>query len=168
MITFFEEPLADNWVYPCSLDEIRTTLETLPPDLLEGITTIGLCRSTNRDQYANARYFYGKEARIHIYSWKSDLQLRQPAHTTLHRAKRYFDREIEYGMTLEVSGRRLICRWEKEPLKRFILEHVLLHEIGHHVYYRERIASGLTFQPGTHESEKFAEAYARRCHHRNG
>jgi hypothetical protein len=50
--------------------------------------------------------------------------------------------EMEYGMRIEQRGSRWYSVWSFETLRRFVLEHVLLHEIGHHVFHRDRAERG--------------------------
>ena len=69
-------------------------------------------------------------------------------------------------MRLEQVGSRWLCRWRAEDMRRFVLEHVLLHEIGHHVYWKERARLGLVARLALAVREQFAEAYALR-HLRN-
>ncbi len=75
--------------------------------------------------------------------------------------------ELQFGMTVERHGSRYTCAWSADNLRRFILEHVLLHEVGHHVYHLQRRERGLPYHPNTVESEQFAEAYACRYRHKN-
>ena len=70
--------------------------------------------------------------------------------------------ELSYGMRTERAGSRLLCHWEPECLRRYVAEHVLLHEIGHHVQRRQRLRAGLTAFPGHTASEQIADDYALR------
>jgi len=70
--------------------------------------------------------------------------------------------ELQYGMQIEQIGSRWICKWTREKLRTFILDHVLLHEIGHHVYHERRSKQGHPYVPFTQASEQFAENYALR------
>ena len=63
-------------------------------------------------------------------------------------------------MEISEAGSRCVTRWQAEALRRFIVEHVLAHEIGHHVHYRSRFLAGYIARPGRTEAEQFAEAYA--------
>jgi hypothetical protein len=70
--------------------------------------------------------------------------------------------ELAFGMRVEQIGRRWVCRWSADDLLRFILEHVLIHEVGHHVDWRERTRAGFTRVPSLAAREQFAEDYALR------
>ena len=52
--------------------------------------------------------------------------------------------------------------WSAEDLRCFIVEHVLLHELGQHVYFWRRQQQGLTYHPNMPGAEQFAEDYALR------
>ncbi len=54
--------------------------------------------------------------------------------------------EMEYGMKIELVGSRWLCRWEAEDLRRYSLEHVLQHEVGHHVHAMQRQRQGMEAQ----------------------
>lgn len=161
-IRFFSEPLPAGWVYPCTLEDIRAQLSRLPPEDLRGLHAVGLVPSTRRDQPANARYCYSPHPVIRLYSFLADLRYKLPARTRGGDIESGLAVELEYGLQVEQVGSRYTVRWEARHLRRFILEHVLPHEVGHHVYHTRRQVAGYVFRPGTVESEQFAEAYARR------
>ena len=64
------------------------------------------------------------------------------------------------GMQVEKVGGRWYCRWSAEDLRLFMLEHVLIHEVGHHVQCTQRQRQGVDPWPSRRVSEQFAEAYA--------
>jgi hypothetical protein len=60
-------------------------------------------------------------------------------------------------MRFEKDGSRWSCFWTPEGIRRYTVEYVVAHEVGHHVYYLRR------GYPRNHgESEQFAHAYAMR------
>jgi hypothetical protein len=65
-------------------------------------------------------------------------------------------------MQVERTGSRWRVHWQAEDLRRYILEHVLLHEIGHHVQKMQRLREGLRSRLPVAAKEQFAEAYAGR------
>jgi hypothetical protein len=161
--TVFQEQLkTSSQVYPCTVEELQTQLTRFSRADLVGLSSVGLTPQTNQDRLTNARYFFGQEGRIVIYSYPFDLTVKLP--TSIRRAHitQGFSTELSFGMKVESVGARQICRWDDDDLRRFILEHVLPHEIGHHVYHRQRMERGYEFQPGTAASEQFAESYALR------
>ena len=70
--------------------------------------------------------------------------------------------ELSYGMRVEREGSHFLCRWDPECLRRFVAEHVLLHEIGHQIQHRQRLLLELRPSPGDRVSEQFADHYALR------
>ena len=66
---YFLEPLKPGWIYPCTLDEIRTELENATTDELDGLNAVGLSASTRKDSNANGRYHREYKPSIHIYSF---------------------------------------------------------------------------------------------------
>src|SRR5262249_47370116 len=144
------------------LDDLRTHLSQVDAGDLEGLWAIGLVPSTQKDCGANARYFADPRPVIHVYSIPDTLRYRQPLHTRRSDLETGCRIELEYGRRIEQEGARWACRWAPEPLRQFILEHVLLHEIGHHVTHRERRRLGLPRLTNQTHREQLAEAYALR------
>lgn len=128
-----------------------------------GLWAVGLVPSTRKDFNANARYFSGDKPTIYIYSYPATLRFRLPAHCKQADIQQSFVVEYEFGMTVEREGNRPVCVWTGDGLRRFVVEHVLPHEVGHHVYHRQREQQRLVYRPKTTVSEQFAETYALRC-----
>ena len=167
-IRLFEKALPEGWVYPCTLEDLREQLLRLPLDDLRGLHAIGLAASTRRDHAANGRYCFGPAPVIRLYSFPTDLRYKLPARTRSSEIECGLAVEQVYGLQVERVGSRYYLHWETSDLRRFILEHVLPHEVGHHVYHTRRREAGYVFRPGTAESEQFAEAYARRMRPETG
>ena len=162
----FEQPCPAGWVYPCSLDDINHRLARLPAEDTAGLWAVGLVPSTRNNCKANARYAFGERPTIRIYSYPDTLQFKLLPHTKRGDIERGLSTESEYGMKVERQGSRFLCTWAAANLRIFIVEHVLLHEVGHHVYHRRRQRQGYPYRPCKTESEQFAETYA--LHHRRG
>ncbi|MBV9849207.1 MAG: hypothetical protein JO250_05915 [Armatimonadetes bacterium] len=161
-VSVFERPLPAGWVYPCSTADIAQRLSLLPARDLEGLWAVGLVPATRKDCWANGRYFPGERPTIHLYSFRDTLSYRQPPHTRRADVERGLAVELAYGMHVEQTGGRFLCRWDADSLRRFILGHVLLHEVGHHVYQRQRQQQDPPLLLRTRASEQFAEDYALR------
>jgi hypothetical protein len=159
-LTLFERPLLPGWVYPCTLEEIHEQLAQVPAADLEGLQAVGLVPSTRKDWKANARYSGGDEPVILIYSFAEDLVYKHPPHVRRGDLERGLGMELAFGMEIERMGARWFCRWHPENWRRFILEHVLLHEIGHHVQHMQRRRDGHSAELSVGVKEQFAEAYA--------
>ncbi len=160
MITFFIEPIPNGWVYPCTLEDIEHQLKLVSPEDLKGLCAVGLVPSTNKQFSADGRYRAMSKPTIYLYSYPESLTFRQPAHTKRSDIEHWKAIELEYGMTIREEGSRWICQWRADNLRRFVLEHVLIHEIGHHVLLKKRISEGLNNKPSVQVSEQFADDYA--------
>ena len=165
-LPLFERPLPDGWVYPCTLDDIRQQLALVPEQDTEGLLAVGLAAPKREDRRYHGTYWYWgwrmKTPVIHLYAWPTSLAFKTRRHYSVGEAARCFAVELSYGMRTGRAGSRLLCHWEPECLRRYIGEHVLLHEIGHHVQRRQRLQAGLTAFPGHIASEQFADDYASR------
>jgi len=150
------------WVYPCTLADIQARLAKLPEADLESLWAVGLAPSTRKDCHVHARYIPGERPVIYIFSYVDTLVFKQPANVKRSEVESGLVVELMYGMEVECAGSRWLCRWNPENLRRFIVEHVLLHEVGHHVHYMQRARQGIQRPPTKRDTEQFAEAYALR------
>jgi hypothetical protein len=66
---------------------------------------------------------------------------------------------ITVTAVIDTGGSR---RRKPEDLRRYVLEHVLLHEIGHHIQYMQRSRAGFMRRLSHRAGEQFAEDYALR------
>jgi hypothetical protein len=148
MIRVFEKPLHPGWVYPCTVEEIEQQLLTFPPEDLEGLAAVCLVPATRKDLKDWGLYggYYQSKAKIELYGWPDSLTNKFPQGTKRHHLA-HLDVHRSFGMQVQQIGTRWYCRWEREDWRRFVLEHVLPHEIGHHV---------------RGPSEEFADDYALR------
>ncbi len=160
MIRLFQKPILPGWNYPCTLEDIKTKLETVPLNDLEHPYAAGLVPSTKKDYSANGKHVHRVKPTITLYSIRDDYQYRLPARTKRKDVLRSFEVELEYGMTLIEENSKFTLNWEPAQLKSFILNPVLLHEIGHHVYFENRLRQGFKDNSRTNDSERFAEHYA--------
>lgn len=146
VITAAELP-GPEWVYPCTVDDLRKGLADFPSAHLEGLNAVRLVPSTRRNNSANGRYFYSQPSReIHLYSHVSDLQFKFAFHGQRPTLEDLLRVELSYGMALcQVSG-SWVSQWQPEPWRTFVLDHVLAHEVGHHVYHFRRYLAGYVFQ----------------------
>lgn len=159
-IRLFEEPIPAGWVYPCLLEDIQDRLTHLPEADLTGLWAVGLAAATRRDCWANGRYRFSGRPTIRLYSYAATYDYRLPPQTKRADVDAGLAVEREFGMGVEQVGGHYVCRWDAADLKRFTLEYVLLHEVGHHVYHWRRKEQGHEFRPSRRESEQSAESYA--------
>lgn len=143
-IKFLADRLPDGFMYPCNVSDIKKILSELPTEHLSGIKRIRL--SAQKMTSADASYCDGT---ISIYAVPKDLKFiysEKPPDSILREYGRF-------GARWEMLGNNWYCYWKSEGYKKYILEHVLIHEIGHHIddYLSMRRSYG---------KEKFAEQYA--------
>jgi hypothetical protein len=134
MVRVFEKPLHPGWIYPCTVEEIEQQLLTFPPEDLAGLAVICLVPALRRDLQdwgVDGRYYRSK-AKICLYGWPDPPTYKYAKGTKRHHLA-HLDVERSFGMQVEQIGTRWYCRWHREDWRRFVLEHVLPHEIGHHV-----------------------------------
>lgn len=161
-IQFFQRPCPAGWIYPCSLEDIQSYLARLPEPDIEGLWAIGLVPATRKDGEVDGRYYFGKQPTIHIFSYPETLRFKLRAHTKPGEVENSFIVQSQYGMAVERLGSRYVCVWSADDLRRFVVEHVLLHEVGHHVYFWRRQQQGHAYRPNLAGAEQFAEDYALR------
>jgi len=169
-VALFERPLPPGGAdrYPCTVEDIRGQLARVPEYEIEGLWAIGLFPQPRGRARAYGTYYrwfppIGKPViLIHPAQdpWTFTLRRHGSAgYTKDHRAV-----ERRYGLQTERSGSSVVCHWPADGGRRFVVQHVLLHEIGHHVQYQERWRAGLTPGLPAHIMEQFAEDYALRFH----
>lgn len=143
-IKFVVDRLPEGYTYPCSISEIKQILARIPIEHLKGIKRIRL--SAQKAANADASYFNGT---INIYSIPMDMKFIFPEKPPEAIVREY----SRFGARWEVLGEHWYCYWRPESFKKYILEHVLFHELGHHIddYLSLRRSFG---------KEKFAERYA--------
>jgi hypothetical protein len=143
-IKFVIDKLPEGYIFPCSIAEIRKSLMEIPTEHLSGIKRIRL--SGQKVTNADASYIDGT---INIYAIPRDLKFiftEKPPESLLKEYSRF-------GARWEVLGENWYCYWRLDSFKKYILEHVLFHELGHHIddFLSLRRSFG---------KEKFAERYA--------
>jgi hypothetical protein len=165
-INLFERPLPTDRAhhYPCTLDDIRAHLAEVPEYDLVGIWAIGLapCDPSCRHVYASYYRWYGYRYKpvIFLYSVYGSFDRNLGIRADAGYIKRHFGVDCRFGMKIEDRGGRLWRRWPPECLRRYMVDHVLLHEIGHHVQYEQRWREGQRRWLPSHVKEQFAEDYA--------
>jgi hypothetical protein len=143
-IQYIKDKLPEGMTYPCSVKEIKDIILKLPAHHVEGIKRIRL--SAQRGINADASYVDGI---ITIYAVPSEFKLIYPIKPTDREMQEY----CRFGAKWENMGEYWFCYWKPEQFRDYILYHVLLHEIGHHMdeHHKKRSSAG---------KESFAENYA--------
>ncbi len=160
-ITFRQEPLPPGWIYPCTEEDIRRGLDRLPYKDYSGVTAIKMVPVNPGNRFAYATY-YGSGAVVEIPAVRNSMTFKFDRHATRGRLIALCSIEIAYGMEIEGVGDRWVSHWTRESLCKYIAEHVLAHEVGHHVIHQKRKREGMKPCPGHDACEQIAENYALR------
>jgi hypothetical protein len=161
-VRLFERPVLPGWVYPCTLDDIHAQLARVPAADLVSLSAVGLVPATRKDCDAYAYHRWDGLSVIHICSQPEGLSWKLYPHAKRGHIEHCFAVELSFGMQVERTGSRWRVHWQAEDLRRYTPEHVLLHEIGHHVQKMQRLREGLRSRLPVAAKEQFAEAYAGR------
>jgi hypothetical protein len=140
-VELIREALLPGWLYPCTDQELETVLRELPADWTARLRSVRFTFHPEWDAHART-----DRARIEI-SYVVDETLRAWGVISEEEPE-----ELQFGARLESSGgvRQLV--WpDREALRTYILRHILIHELGHHLA-----------PPGMDrdEEEDWAEAFA--------
>jgi hypothetical protein len=147
-IRLITDPLPNGYVYPCTIQDIQEKLKTLAPEMLRKVSSIHLCNQVKMNPGVDAHIYDGAHIRIYPVPeklrWSYGDRKPNPA---------LAQERLEFGAYWQKVDNEWFLCWDKDSLKEYILNHILLHEIGHSldgVYY------------GTSRGERIAEAFA--CH----
>jgi hypothetical protein len=146
-----------NFFFPISAHEACAVLRALPERDTSGITHIW-CRRLKKSEFGQqgqpmAEFICGSGVRVIIlYPWRRDMTLswtRKPQNRLLNEMSRF---------GFKIMRRR--GEWVVQPtlpqLRLFYIEHLLYHEVGHHVDWYNRHWSA-----GNHKQvEEYATQYA--------
>ena len=140
-VELIREALPSGWQYPCTDEELEAALRELPAAWTARLRSVRLTYHPEWEMHART-----DRARIEI-SYVVNAGLRAPAIIRVDSPE-----ELQFGARLETTagGRRLV--WpDREAACGYLLRHILIHELGHHV-----APSGLRRD----EEEAWAEAFA--------
>jgi hypothetical protein len=156
-IFIVDNPSRD-FFFPVSEEDVRKTLNSLPAICRAFLTHVWLRRVRKSDYETKtkplASFIAGSGVRlIVLYSWPKDLLLRFGDRKP---SKRRLRRYAPWGPELIKEGGEWCLRWSEDQLRLFYIQHLLLHEIGHHVDYFCRRWS----KANKKQVEEFADQYA--------
>lgn len=138
-IKYYETPLHDEFIRPCSLEDIVETLQTVPERFLKSLCGIYSPGGTRKQaQVAYSRKFrYGAYCRgfITLFPFPKKL-LKQyfPSPPAPHIQHEYYRSHVKTYQ----QGNSWVVEFDEAALRTFYLKDVLLHEIGHHLDWLRR------------------------------
>lgn len=155
---FVEDNPSRDFFFPISVQDIRSTLDQLPTIARDRLTHVWLRRIRKSDWETQrkpfALFIAGSGVRlIVLYPWPRDLLLRFGARKPSQRKLREYS---PWSPELIKDGPDWCLRWSEASLRLFYLQHLLLHEIGHHVDFFYRRWS----KANDKQVEEFANQYA--------
>ena len=119
------DPPPKGHTYPCTLSELKRQLRRVPAHYLEGLWQVRLSNQVRRYRDRDGDYLDGE---IRLFPYPEQLTFAPSP-----RPNDPFDREwLAWGATLVESNGSRSLQWTREALRRYVLDHVLLHELGHH------------------------------------
>lgn len=155
---FIQDNPSRDFFFPVGIQDVKSALKQLPEDDVQGITHIWFRRIRKSDYEEGnlpfASFLFGGGVRlIVLYPWPTQMQLwcgrRKP------RGKFYKEISGFAEEWVEDDGGWWL-RFEEEGLRRYYIEVLLFHEVGHHVdAYRRRITAS-----NVKQLEDFADQYA--------
>ncbi|MEO9635383.1 MAG: hypothetical protein ABJF89_00475 [Parasphingorhabdus sp.] len=153
-----EENPSRDFFFPISGEEAIAALKALPKKDYDGITHVWLRRLKKADHIENiqplAWFTAGSGVRmITLYPWAKDMMLsyggKRPSNRQINEAKRY-------GAIIQKNGNDWVSKWTLEGLRKFYIQGILYHEVGHHIDFCYRHFSAANNK----EVEEFADQYA--------
>ncbi len=153
-----EDNPSRDFFFPLSGQEVLQALHGLPKHDREGITHVWLRRFKKVDFIEGktpfAWFCCGSGVRaIVLFPWPNDLTISYGAKRPSNKVINEFER---YGAKLEKSGKNWISKWSIESVRKYYIQGILYHEVGHHIdrYYR------LWSSANSKEIEEYADQYA--------
>lgn len=157
-ILISENPSRD-YYFPVSVEEMATALAALPESHRAGITHIWLRRLEGRPNHDSplAEFVCGSGVRaIIVYPWRIDGRLALGRRRPQPAWARQF---VRYGASI---GRRRgiwYVQFSDANLRRYYIELLLCHEVGHHVDWYNRHWSKASWKPCEDAADQYAFAW---------
>jgi hypothetical protein len=147
-IRYIVDPLPKGYAYPCTIEDIREKLDSLPAETLRNISVVHLCNQVKMNPGVDAHIYDSSHIRIYPVPEKlrRSYGRRKPNPACAQE-------RLEFGAYWQKIDNQWFLCWDRDSLRDYILNHILLHEIGHSlddIHY------------GTGRGEKLAEAFAHR------
>ncbi len=153
-----EENPSRDFFFPISVQEAEEAMKALPKHDYQGITHIWLRRVRKKDHTKHskplAEFICGSGVRVIIlYPWPNDMIQnfgpKKPSNKVFNEYKKY---EAE---PYKKDG-HWVSKWELPNLRKFYINSLLYHEVGHHIDWYFRYWS----KANRKQIEEFADQYA--------
>ena len=157
-----EENPSRNYFFPVSARESLEALRALPDGDADGITHVWMRRASHQDLASGripfAEFICGSGVRVVVlYPWSKDLTVRLGERTPDSRVTRYYERS-----SAKLLRKRGIwyAQFTIGALRRFYIERLLYHEVGHHVDWYRRHWSKANGRMAEEAAEQYAVRWA--------
>ena len=147
-----------DFFFPLNAEETLAAINALPKKDVEGITHIWLRRIKKKDYVEQAQplawFICGSGVRlITLFPWPNDMILRYG--TTKPSRKKITEAE-QFGAKIDKIDQIWVSRWTLEAVRKFYIQKIIFHEVGHHVDWYNRNWS----KSNRNQVEEFADQYA--------
>lgn len=137
---FVNDNASRDFFFPISEEDVRRELANLPDADWEGVTHIWFRRFNKSEYQAGelpmAEFCCGSGVRlITLYPWPRNMEWNHGQKKPSVRLRKILER---YHAALSFGDDRWVSRWTEQGLRHFYIEHLLFHEIGHHVDWYNR------------------------------
>lgn len=147
-----------DFFFPITVDEAHEAIKSLPKKDYEGITHLWL-RRLKKTEYDKKRmplaeFICGSGVRVIIlYPWPRNMIQNFGSNKPSRKAIKEYSK-FSSGPVKE--GEDWVIKWQIGPLRKFYINKLLYHEVGHHVDWYFRHWS----KANTRNLEEFADQYA--------
>jgi hypothetical protein len=147
-----------DFFFPLTAEEVLAAIDALPREDVEGITHIWLRRIKKSDYIDQVQplawFICGSGVRlITLFPWPSDMILR---YGSTKPSKKKIAEAEKFGAKIEKIDQIWVSRWTLEGVRKFYVQKIIYHEVGHHIDWYNRSWS----KANRNQVEEFANQYA--------
>ena len=130
-----EDNPSRDYFFPLSVEQCWDAIQALPNGEIDGLTHIWCRRLSGRQvrsgEYPMAEFICGSGVRVVVlYPWPRSMKMR---HGTTRPPNRFINELGKFGAVVRLEDGQWTFQWTPTGLRRFYVESLIFHEIGHHV-----------------------------------
>lgn len=135
-----EDNPSRDYFFPLSVEQCWEAIQALPKADTKGLTHVWCRRlsgaSVRDGDYPFAEFICGSGVRVIVlYPWPRSMRMRHGSNKLSNR----FSNELEkYGAIIEYCDGQWTSKWGHAGLRKFYIEALIYHEVGHHVDWYSR------------------------------
>jgi hypothetical protein len=162
---FLIEKLLEGYVHPCSISDVENLIESLPVKDMKGISFVVFHQPTRKEEIASPRWaFYNPEfsheklsgSAIFLEAVNPSKPLKWKNSLTPEDQKELELLQLE-GHVISREKKFILVSMDASSVRRTQLERSFIHELGHHVDYKD---DPINFSTKTKsQKESFANKY---------